>query len=166
MSIRQDGWSKEEDLLLAEKVIQFIKDGSTQLQAFEEVGKQLSRTSAACGFRWNSAVRKQHESAIKKAKEHRKQLKKGVNIETSVITVQESEQSPIKSEDDFEQILAFIKDIYNKSKKFEDQACLLEKITELEEENNRLQNELISTDEAYQAIVQLMEKAREMVLSK
>ncbi|EOR22139.1 hypothetical protein ABW02_23085 [Niallia circulans] len=166
MSTRQNGWTKDEDLLLAETVIQFIKDGRTQLQAFEEVGKQLTRTSAACGFRWNSAVRKQHESAIKTAKEHRKQLKKGVNIETSVITIQESEQSPIKSGDDFEQILAFIKDIYNKSKIYEEQAGLLEKIKELDEENNRLQNELISTDEAYQAIVELMEKAREMVLSK
>jgi len=61
---RQDAWSQDEDLLLAEVVLRHIREGGTQLQAFEEVGKQLTRTSAACGFRWNSYVRKQYKSGI------------------------------------------------------------------------------------------------------
>ena len=73
---RQDAWSQDEDLLLAEVVLRHIREGGTQLQAFEEVGKQLSRTSAACGFRWNSYVRKQYKSGIELAKKQRKELKK------------------------------------------------------------------------------------------
>ena len=76
MNKRQDGWTQEEDKLLAEVVLRLIKEGGTQLQAFEEVGKKLSRTSAACGFRWNSYVRKQYKSDIETAKIYRKQLKK------------------------------------------------------------------------------------------
>ena len=57
MSItRQDAWTQDEDLLLAEVVLRHIREGGTQLQAFEEVGKRLSRTAAACGFRWNSSI--------------------------------------------------------------------------------------------------------------
>lgn len=74
-SIRQDAWSHEEDLLLAETVLRHIREGSTQLVAFEEVGRRLSRTAAACGFRWNSLVRKNYEEAIKLAKEQRKLIK-------------------------------------------------------------------------------------------
>ena len=70
---RQDAWTHDEDLLLAEVVLRHIREGSTQLKAFEEVGKQLSRTSAACGFRWNSFVRKQYKSGIELAKKQRKE---------------------------------------------------------------------------------------------
>src|SRR3954468_7006810 len=73
---RQDAWSQDEDLLLAEVVLRHIREGGTQLQAFEEVGKQLTRTSAACGFRWNSYVRKQYKTGIELAKKQRKELKK------------------------------------------------------------------------------------------
>ncbi|MGB8001321.1 MAG: RsfA family transcriptional regulator, partial [Anaerobacillus sp.] len=74
--IRQDAWSKDEDVLLAEVVLRHIREASTQLAAFEEVGKTLSRTPAACGFRWNSLIRKQYEAAIALAKKQRKQQKK------------------------------------------------------------------------------------------
>ncbi|MFC4617240.1 RsfA family transcriptional regulator [Camelliibacillus cellulosilyticus] len=73
-TIRQDAWSEDEDLLLAETVLRHIREGSTQLAAFEEVGKSLSRTAAACGFRWNSLVRKKFETAIAIAKKQRKEL--------------------------------------------------------------------------------------------
>jgi hypothetical protein len=56
---------------LAEVVLRYIREGSTQLKAFEEVGERLSRTSAACGFRWNSFVRKQFKEAIIHAKKIR-----------------------------------------------------------------------------------------------
>jgi prespore-specific regulator len=75
-SIRQDAWTPDEDLLLAEDVLRHIREGGTQLLAFEEVGKQLSRTSAACGFRWNSYVRKQYKSGIELAKKQRKEARK------------------------------------------------------------------------------------------
>lgn len=72
-SIRQDAWNQDEDRLLAETVLSFIKDGGTQLAAFEEVGRKLSRTTAACGFRWNSLVRKQYKAMIDEAKSLRRE---------------------------------------------------------------------------------------------
>ncbi|WP_174613149.1 RsfA family transcriptional regulator [Virgibacillus ihumii] len=70
---RQDAWTKDEDIILAETVLRHISEGRTQLEAFKEVGKELSRTSAACGFRWNASIRKQYQDAIENAKEERKQ---------------------------------------------------------------------------------------------
>ena len=70
---RQDAWTKDEDLLLAEIVLRYIREGKTQLEAFKEVAKQLSRTSAACGFRWNATIRKQYQHAIEIAKAARKE---------------------------------------------------------------------------------------------
>jgi prespore-specific regulator len=71
--IRQDAWSEEDDLLLAETVLRHVREGSTQLHAFEEVGDKLERTSAAVGFRWNAIVRKKYEQALKIAKKQRKE---------------------------------------------------------------------------------------------
>lgn len=73
MKIRQDAWTHEDDLLLAETVLRHVREGSTQLNAFEEVGDKLNRTSAACGFRWNAVVRHNYEKALQLAKKQRKQ---------------------------------------------------------------------------------------------
>ncbi|GAE91750.1 prespore specific transcriptional activator RsfA [Gracilibacillus boraciitolerans JCM 21714] len=71
---RQDAWTSDEDILLAETVIRYIREGRTQLEAFKEVGGKLSRTSAACGFRWNATLRKQYDEAIQFAKSNRKKF--------------------------------------------------------------------------------------------
>ena len=73
--VRQDAWSHEDDLLLAETVLRHIREGSTQLNAFEEVGDKLNRTSAACGFRWNAEIRNKYKNAIDLAKRQRKEKK-------------------------------------------------------------------------------------------
>src|SRR5690625_6785102 len=74
--VRQDAWSSEDDLLLAETVLRHVREGSTQLNAFEEVGDELNRTSAACGFRWNAEVRKKYDQAMELAKRQRKEKKR------------------------------------------------------------------------------------------
>ena len=53
VKIRQDAWMTENDELLAEMVLRHVREGSTQLNAFEEAGDELNRTAATCGFRWN-----------------------------------------------------------------------------------------------------------------
>ena len=73
MKVRQDAWTEEDDLLLAETVLRHVREASTQLNAFEEVGDKLNRTSAACGFRWNAVVRHTYEKALQLAKKQRKQ---------------------------------------------------------------------------------------------
>lgn len=72
MKTRQDAWTKEDDLLLAETVLRHIRSGSTQIKAFDEVGDALNRTSAACGFRWNAEVRPNYEDAVQLAKNNGK----------------------------------------------------------------------------------------------
>ncbi|RNA68757.1 RsfA family transcriptional regulator [Alteribacter keqinensis] len=86
MKLRQDAWSKEDDLLLAETVLRHIREGSTQLNAFDEVGDALNRTSAACGFRWNAVVRNKYDDAIKLAKKHRKERKRRLAHDAKPVT--------------------------------------------------------------------------------
>lgn len=83
MKVRQDAWTEEDDLLLAETVLRHVREGSTQLNAFEEVGDQLNRTSAACGFRWNAVVRYNFDKALQLAKKHRKEKMRAANGEQS-----------------------------------------------------------------------------------
>lgn len=71
---RSDAWRPDEDQLLASIVIANIREGSSQLRAFQEAGARLRRTAGACGFRWNSTVRKQYSAEIAEAKVQRKQL--------------------------------------------------------------------------------------------
>ena len=108
MSItRQDAWTQDEDLLLAEVVLRHIREGGTQLQAFEEVGKRLSRTAAACGFRWNSSIRKQYKSGIEVAKKQRKAVKKNPDgeIETIGNTVESTFEHKDKVENKSSQVV-------------------------------------------------------------
>lgn len=83
-SARQDAWTADEDQFLAETVLAHIRGESTQLKAFEEAGAKLARTAAACGFRWNSYVRKKYNSEINLAKKQRKESlkdrQKGVHL--------------------------------------------------------------------------------------
>lgn len=178
---RQDAWSNDEDLLLAEIVLRYIREGGTQLQAFEEVGKRLSRTAAACGFRWNSYVRKQYKSGIELAKKQRKELRK----QTQVVdegTVREEEASPEKPSeaiqmltvpfDDVVQTLRVLYDQFEVSrgqsdriKEYEDKIRELEKkASHLSEDNDRLQGELKAMEHDYKALLEIMEKARKMAI--
>ncbi|MGD6897423.1 RsfA family transcriptional regulator [Bacillus infantis] len=179
---RQDAWTQDEDLLLAEVVLRHIREGGTQLQAFEEVGKQLSRTPAACGFRWNSYVRKQYKSGIELAKKQRKELKKKPEA------VQPGKQEPesAKTEDgtstekaatgaeipEVEVIVGYIEALYRKAnqpaaaetgeqiKKLENQVYYLAA------ENERLLKEISVMERDYEALTEIMERARKMVVLK
>ena len=69
---RSDAWTPEDDVTLAELVLRHIREGSTQLVAFDEAAALLGRTSAACGYRWNGVVRRHYEDAIRDAKQVRR----------------------------------------------------------------------------------------------
>ena len=180
---RQDAWSQDEDLLLAEVVLRHIREGGTQLQAFEEVGKKLSRTSAACGFRWNSYVRKQYKSGIELAKRQRKELKKQVvTIEGEVIQDSvkvETVSSPVGCEQGttitFPAVIHFLEGIHQKVEDWAsyevDRKNSLDKIKELEKktfylaaENERLSKNLKAIEEDYRSLIEIMERARKMVV--
>lgn len=180
---RQDAWSQDEDLLLAEVVLRHIREGGTQLQAFEEVGKQLTRTSAACGFRWNSFVRKQYKSGIELAKKQRKELKKQP-ASTEVETFEEpvkAEAVPSSSGNEqgsaitFSTVIHFLEGLQQKaqasSNSESERKKSNEKIKELEKkayylaaENERLSKNLKAIEEDYRSLIEIMERARKMVV--
>ncbi|WP_342430498.1 RsfA family transcriptional regulator [Neobacillus sp. FSL H8-0543] len=177
---RQDAWSQDEDLLLAEVVLRHIREGGTQLQAFEEVGKQLSRTSAACGFRWNSFVRKQYKSGIELAKKQRKELKK----QSQNTDVDRTEKYPVEetvtlsSHGDsisYQTVIQFLEGLHKKAEtslgletaleRSNEKIQILEKKTySLSAENERLIKNLKAIEEDYRSLIEIMERARKMVV--
>lgn len=68
LRIRKDAWTIEADKSLTDIVLCHIRDGNTQLDAFEQASIILGRTAGACGFRWNSVLRKRHNTEIERAK--------------------------------------------------------------------------------------------------
>ncbi|MBU8877707.1 RsfA family transcriptional regulator [Bacillus sp. FJAT-29790] len=183
-STRQDAWSHDEDLLLAELVLRHIREGGTQLQAFENVGKQLTRTAAACGFRWNSFVRKQYKSGIELAKRQRKERKQ--NPYQKAEELNEIEQASANPEVhdavteeketmvEFEEVIFYLKNLYEKAEKsdlenediktYENRIQNLEKqLYYLATENEKLIKELNTIEKDYKALIEIMERARQMV---
>ncbi|HEX6923399.1 MAG TPA: RsfA family transcriptional regulator [Bacillales bacterium] len=163
---RQDAWNREEDLMLAEVVLRHIREGSTQLAAFEEIGERLSRTAAACGFRWNSLVRKKYQSAIALAKKQRKQLQqpasKSVSRNDEVV-----EEERITLED----VIAFLEKFRSTENGRENikerNEVLLSQVSKLEEEKKRLQQEMNEVKKEnrairndYQALIEIMDRVR------
>ncbi|WP_045515395.1 RsfA family transcriptional regulator [Neobacillus niacini] len=178
---RQDAWSPDEDLLLAEVVLRHIREGGTQLQAFEEVGKELSRTSAACGFRWNSFVRKQYKSGIELAKKQRKELKKqSIPTEkehTKEFEIEETSSTVSASSEgiSFQSVIHFLENLQKKAAAAtnieEAKEKSFQKIKELEKksysliaENERLTKNLKAIEEDYRSLIEIMERARKMVV--
>lgn len=99
---RVDSWGHREDVLLAEIVLRHIRNGSTQLRGFEEASKQLGRTPGACGFRWNSIVRKRYLIEIEEAKIEREKLKEQNRKQKSENSAQQNENSVQYFEDSIE----------------------------------------------------------------
>ncbi|MEH7177285.1 RsfA family transcriptional regulator [Neobacillus vireti] len=178
---RQDAWSQDEDLLLAEVVLRHIREGGTQLQAFEEVGKQLSRTSAACGFRWNSFVRKQYKSGIDLAKKQRKELKKqSIPSERDypkeeLVNEEPAVNSAASEGITFQAVLHFLENLNQRASAAtaieEAKEKTIQKLKDLEKqayslaaENERLSKNLKAIEEDYSSLIEIMERARKMVV--
>lgn len=217
MKVRQDAWSHEDDLLLAETVLRHIREGSTQLNAFEEVGDRLNRTSAACGFRWNAEVRKKFQQAMELAKKQRKERKRALakqeaqqlnteqtkkqtvpvetntnfnhevpstssiatynysnNIENQEVTRQTDTKEKMATEIDIETVISYLYSIKNtginshilrseNERLTRENKLLLEEKEKLTRKLQRIQEENSIIEEDYQALVQIMDRARRMV---
>ncbi|WP_348623112.1 RsfA family transcriptional regulator [Paenibacillus peoriae] len=190
-AIRQDAWSVEDDLILAEVTLRHIREGGTQLAAFEEVGQKIGRTSAACGFRWNSCVRKRYDEAISIAKAQRqkrsyirKQNPVGVSqvaAFASLDTVEGGYRTDGTSEDtlSIDAVIRFLRQWKGSIQETNRQIKMLEKdLREKEEElnqlrsiNDRLSKEVneVQTDyrvvnDDYKALIQIMDRARRLAL--
>lgn len=181
--IRQDAWSQENDQLLANTVLRHIKDGSTQLNAFEEVGDILNRTAAACGFRWNAVVRNTYQDAIELAKKERKAKKRSerkkwkqpypVSLEEAMIApMQDGRETTAISFSDIIQFLERMKQNYDARKQsFQQLNDMQEQTESLLTENIQLKKQLEKTEQRlqtvetdYQTFIQIMDRARKLTL--
>jgi len=175
---RQDAWTQDEDLLLAEIVLRHIREGGTQLQAFEETGARLSRTAAACGFRWNSYVRKQYKSGIEVAKKQRKEVKKTPALEEAKVENVQEDMQEIDTQEvvgasglNLQEVVSYIQNLYVKAEKSSKADDDKEIIRDLEKkafylaaENEKLSKNLKAIEEDYRSLIEIMERARKMVV--
>ncbi|NBJ68627.1 MULTISPECIES: RsfA family transcriptional regulator [Clostridia] len=191
--VRQDAWSHEDDLLLAETVLRHIREGSTQLNAFEEVGDKLNRTSAACGFRWNAEIRNKYVNAIDLAKRQRKEKKRAMakagkvehkpTIVASTSQKQEPEHNqmfsdiPMTSAADLtmNKVIQFLRGLEKKSLDSNQSKASLEQVQKekealqkqvdtLNRELQQTKTQLTTMQEDYQAFIQIMDRARKMTV--
>ncbi|WP_226674338.1 RsfA family transcriptional regulator [Rossellomorea aquimaris] len=178
-SNRQDAWSQDEDVLLAEVVLRHIREGGTQLQAFDEVGKKLSRTSAACGFRWNSFVRKQYKSGIELAKKQRKHSKKHSALSKTLEGKPESPKA-VSTPDAPEafsmgSMIQYLQKaeeaVRNEERVRNENSQLTEQISQLQDKLQGAEEELREYEEKYtlleedhKSLLAIFEKARKMAL--
>ncbi|MEK7014782.1 RsfA family transcriptional regulator [Bacillus sp. FSL R9-9410] len=184
MKTRQDAWTKEDDLLLAETVLRHIRSGSTQIKAFDEVGDTLNRTSAACGFRWNAEVRPYYEDTVQIAKKQRKELKRSeAKIEKEqfsqtrqlVIDAEFSEDiAPNKQDLTMQNVISFLQNLEHNNpslaKLQTENDVLQDQLTSLKKTNNELEAKLAvltkkqqAIEEDYAMLVRIMDRARKLV---
>ncbi|MGN4427076.1 RsfA family transcriptional regulator [Bacillus cereus group sp. MYBK30-1] len=149
---RQDSWTKDNDLFLASIVLQNIRNGGTQLAAFKEVAKQLARTPAACGFRWNSYVRKQYEEEIQQAKQNQKV---GNNISSS-----QPEKETNSLSMTLDDIILFLQNY----KEMNELTNLQNQIEYLEAENQSLLQRLTMYEEEYHMLLNHIDKTRNLIV--
>jgi prespore-specific regulator len=190
MKMRQDAWTPEDDLLLAETVLRHIREGSTQLKAFDEVGDVLNRTSAACGFRWNAEVRQRYEEAVQIAKKQRKEMKRALakqqkqtialiqTLKADVIDAEFSEElvSPVSASSiTITDVIRFLQDFQHEARDIvrlqTENDILKRENADLKQQNEKLQNKVTRLleqqniiQEDYQNLVRIMDRARKMVL--
>lgn len=188
VKVRQDAWSHEDDLLLAETVLRHVREGSTQLNAFEEVGDKLNRTSAACGFRWNAEVRGKYDNAIDLAKRQRKEKKRASAATVKTVHakqppmvpvlqnyVEKEVQSTEETSINMDTVIQFLKqakkDYYASNQSIasleqvqNENTMLKEQVNELETKVADTENQFAAVQEDYQVLMQIMDRARKMTV--
>lgn len=148
---RQDSWTNDNDLLLASTVLQNIRNGGTQLAAFKEVAKLLTRTPAACGFRWNSYLRKQYQVEIRQAKQNRKV---GNDISPSP---PKKETNPLSMT--LDDIIIFLQNYEERN----ELTNLQNQIENLEAENQSLLQRVTMYEEEYHILLNHIDKTRNLI---
>jgi len=173
--IRQDGWTEEDDQLLAEITLRHIREGSTQTRAFEEAGERLNRTAGACAFRWATVVKHQYQAAVEVAKRQAREVKKKRLQKRQINTDQISIILEGDTEVDLDAVIRTIKVFKQKERSYR---SLVREYNRLEEENRLLRRENeklkleiqemsrrnLQQEEDYKTLLQIVNRARKMSL--
>lgn len=153
---RKDKWTAEDDSFLAETVLRHIQCGNSQLMAFEQASVRLNRTSAACGFRWNSELRKQYEDAIRRAKQERLQHKKGqAHGQPDIVITRGEPQHAPSDESPLRAVSQYIEELEEKVK--EQQA----EIARLKEKLHQERPELLVSEDLHH-LMKILKHARDL----
>lgn len=168
---RKDEWNFDDDLLLAQTVLEHIENGKTQLKAFEEVALRLKRTPAACGFRWNSTVRKKFDKQIKSAKLESKSEKKHLR-KSIVSTITHGKDLHTESQhsgspfDPLIQTLTMLKREYERMRETIDDLTKQVSHLTLQVENHESAKSLVSgsPSEDMQNLMQIIRRAEQLGL--
>lgn len=179
---RKDSWTPEEDKLLGETVINIVKNGGTQLDAFQEVAVKVDRTAPAVGFRWNSTVRKQYARQLSEAKKEGK-LNRPKKYTPEISNYQEHSQiktesfktidnsSSTDSSDEFPIQLNELEKFIEKYKTLtKENISLRQKLDESEKGRNQAEAKLNNLlegfdlgEDEYRVFISLLKQARELV---
>ncbi|MDU9693246.1 hypothetical protein O0Q50_18890 [Priestia aryabhattai] len=154
---KNKSWSEAEDILLKDCVLENVRNGKTQLIAFEEVAEQTGRSAGSVGFRWNSTLRQQYSDDLKKAKEEAKNKNsKTKKVKTTPSSIQGSTKKnksaiaptpslttiddPFKEDGGitYEDVISFLR---NKKKADDEYSQLKDEHTALQEEYNSLKED-------------------------
>ncbi|QTD40710.1 RsfA family transcriptional regulator [Sporosarcina sp. Te-1] len=180
VKVRQDAWLEQDDILLAETVLRHVREGSTQLSAFEEVGDALNRTAAACGFRWNAVVRRDYEKELAEAKKERKQAmrvlgpdfkRRSQQLFTPGTGGEGEEKAAVPlSALSLDTIIAYLIRLHHngggdsESLRWKHTAKMAnDKVHSLEQEVEKLRQENATLRNDYEQFVQIMNRARRLV---
>lgn len=163
--LRQDAWSHEEDLLLKDIVLDYIQSGLTQLEAFDLVAKEVHRTPAACGFRWNKELRHQYKTEISEAKQVRHKKLNNKNKTLAGLKNSQTTQVPSAIEKTFETIS---KHVAKQEKQISKQLHHIDALTKEKEKLlqtiHQLETKLATVEKDYHTFISIMERARKMVV--
>lgn len=125
----------------------------------------MGRTTAACGFRWNSVVRKQYKEEIEKAKQEKRATRlKREDRGKLKLTAKQSSQS------NYETVLKELTTSHQKIRRLEDENTSLkaqlndkdQKIQDLENQirANRTPEQVVNDD--FHTFMSIMKRARDM----
>ena len=148
------------------------------MKAFEEVGKGVTRTAAACGFRWNSFVRKQFKQEIEAAKKTRKEMKKaGPEEDRSVVPYSDAGKAEADDGKDLSlhEVIAYLAELagmleeysIDSYKELQRAHEMLKKHADvLMEEKKKLEEQYKMIESEYYGLLEVLEKARKFSVGK
>lgn len=183
--MRKDSWSAEEDKLMAQTVLEFVKENKSQLEAFEEVSKKLKRTKSAIAFRWNSKIRKEFSKDLKKVKKSKEKItaysknSPALKEHTKAVTNKPKEAVTINTKEDLiDNIITLLQQVKREENASsvrlttnvsEENVILKEEITKLKEEKKilrhrckELEKQCVSLYEDYTVLMDFVDKLKRM----
>ena len=112
---------------------------------------RLNRTPAACGFRWNATVRKEYQKEIHEAKQNRKE-KRAV-----FVTASQTTEEPMS----LDAAISFLKEMKVKQLDTQGKHKLEYELKQLNEDNQRLRNQLKQFEAAWNEMDKLVNWVKE-----